>query len=49
MSEAIDWMGADLDQVAEAACAAGETIHHEPFPVTPAAVKAALKRAIGKE
>ena len=35
----------DLQVVAEAACAEGETIHHEPFPVLPAAVFAALKTA----
>ena len=29
-------------QVAEAACAAGETIHNEPFPVTPQMVYAAI-------
>jgi glycerol dehydrogenase len=35
----------DLWRVAEAACAEGETIHHEPCPVSPAAVVAALKTA----
>ncbi len=35
----------DLRLVAEAACAKGETIHHEPFPVSPDAVVAALKTA----
>jgi glycerol dehydrogenase len=35
----------DLRQVAEAACAEGETIHHEPCPVSPQAVVAALKTA----
>ncbi|MEQ8785609.1 MAG: glycerol dehydrogenase [Pirellulaceae bacterium] len=35
----------DLRLVAEAACAEGETIHHESFPVTPDAVVAALKTA----
>jgi glycerol dehydrogenase len=35
----------DLRQVAEAACAEGETIHHEPMPVSPKAVLAALKTA----
>ena len=34
-----------LRQVAEAACAEGETIHHEPCPVSPGAVFAALKTA----
>jgi glycerol dehydrogenase len=40
----------DLRLVADAACADGETIHHEPFPVTPDAVFAAIKTAnlIGK-
>ncbi|HWR39153.1 MAG TPA: glycerol dehydrogenase [Patescibacteria group bacterium] len=33
---------AEIMKVAEAACAAGETIHNEPFPVTPAAVYAAI-------
>ena len=35
----------DLRVVAEAACAPGETIHHEPCPVSPDAVIAALKTA----
>jgi glycerol dehydrogenase len=35
----------DLRTVAEAACAEGETIHHEPFPVPPETVFAALKTA----
>ena len=35
----------DLQTVAEAACAEGETIHHEPSPVSPAAVVAALRTA----
>lgn len=35
----------DLHIVAEAACAEGETIHHEPCPVSPNAVFAALKTA----
>jgi len=35
----------ELRQVAEAACAEGETIHHEPCPVSPEAVVAALKTA----
>lgn len=35
----------DLMEVAEAACAEEETIHHEPRPVTPADVFAALKTA----
>jgi glycerol dehydrogenase len=35
----------DLRQVAEAACAEGETIHHEPCPISPDAVFAALKAA----
>ena len=35
----------DLRLVAEGACAAGETIHHEPCPVTPDAVLAAIKTA----
>jgi glycerol dehydrogenase len=35
----------DLRIVAERACAEGETIHHEPLPVTPSAVVAALKVA----
>jgi glycerol dehydrogenase len=34
-----------LLQVAEASCAEGETIHHEPCPISPAAVLAALKTA----
>lgn len=36
---------ADLQVVAEAACAEGETIYHEPCPVSPEAVFAALKTA----
>lgn len=36
---------ADLRQVAERACAEGETIHHEACPVTPAAVEAAMRAA----
>ncbi|MHB8899575.1 MAG: glycerol dehydrogenase [Thermoguttaceae bacterium] len=36
---------ADLRRVAEAACAERETIHHEPGPVSPDAVVAALKTA----
>ena len=35
----------DLARVAEAACAPGESIHHEPFPVTRAMVMDALKAA----
>jgi len=35
----------DLRRVAEAACAEGETIHHEPCPVSADAVLAALKTA----
>ena len=35
----------DLRLVAEAACGAGETIHHEPCPVSAEAVVAALKTA----
>jgi glycerol dehydrogenase len=35
----------DLRKVAEAACAEGETIHHEPCSVSPHAVLAALKTA----
>ena len=35
----------ELRIVAERACAEGETIHHEPFPVMPGAVMAALKVA----
>lgn len=35
----------DLRNVAEAACAEGETIHHEPRPISPDAVFAALKTA----
>jgi glycerol dehydrogenase len=35
----------DLSVIAEAACGEGETIHHEPFPVSPDAVVAALKTA----
>ena len=35
----------DLRQVAEAACAEGETIHHEPCPISPEAVLAALRTA----
>jgi glycerol dehydrogenase len=34
-----------LRQAAEAACAEEETIHHEPCPITPEAVFAALKMA----
>jgi glycerol dehydrogenase len=40
-----DVSDADLGLVAEAACAEGETIHHEPCPITPNAVVAALKTA----
>lgn len=36
---------ADLDKVAEAACAAGETIHNLPFPVDPAMVVDAMLAA----
>lgn len=36
---------ADLQLVAERACAEGETIHHEPCPVSPQAVVAALQAA----
>lgn len=41
----------ELQQVALGACADGETIHHEPFPVSPDSVFAALKTAdqIGRE
>ena len=35
----------DLRTVAEAACGEGETIHHEPCPVSPSAVAAALRAA----
>lgn len=35
----------DLRHAAEAACAEGETIHHEPCPISPDAVFAALKVA----
>ncbi len=35
----------DLMKVAETACAAGETIHNEPIPVTPEMVFSALKTA----
>ena len=35
----------DLHRVAEAACAAGETIHHESCPISTDAVLAALKTA----
>jgi glycerol dehydrogenase len=35
----------DLMRVAEAACAAGETIHNAPYAVSPAAVLAALRAA----
>ena len=35
----------DLRTVAEAACAEGETIHHEPCPISPDSVFAALKTA----
>jgi len=35
----------DLQTVAEGACAEGETIYHEPLPVSPTAVFAALKTA----
>jgi len=35
----------DLQTVAEAACAEGETIHHEPCRISPQAVLAALKTA----
>ena len=40
-----------LAPVAEAACAEGETIHNEPFPVTPEMVVAAMlgADAIGQE
>lgn len=43
--------GADLDRVAEAACVEGETIHNEPFDVTPAMVRDALVTAdaIGRD
>ncbi len=40
-----DVTDAGLMQVAEAACAEGETIHNEPMPVTPQKVFAALKTA----
>ena len=40
-----DVSDSDLRIVAEAACADGETIHHEPCPISPAAVVAALKTA----
>lgn len=36
---------ADLQAVADAACAPEETIHNEPFEVTPAAVRDAIKAA----
>ena len=36
---------ADLRQVAEVACKEGETIHHEPHPVCPEGVVAALRAA----
>jgi glycerol dehydrogenase len=36
---------ADLESVAEAACAEGETIHNEPFEITPAMVEDALVTA----
>lgn len=41
----------DLKLVADGACAEGETIYHEPCPVSPSAVLAALKTAdrIGRE
>ena len=41
----------DLREVALAACAEGETIHHEPCPISPDAVFAALKTAdqIGRD
>jgi glycerol dehydrogenase len=35
----------DLQLVADAACAEDETIHHEPCPISPAGVVAALKTA----
>ncbi|HVX09988.1 MAG TPA: glycerol dehydrogenase [Pirellulales bacterium] len=35
----------DLQRVADRACASGETIYHEPLPVSPTAVVAALKAA----
>ncbi len=35
----------DLRPIAEAACAEGETIHHEPFPISPDAVLKALQKA----
>ena len=35
----------DLRRAAEAACAEGETIHHEPYAVSPEAVLAALRAA----
>ena len=37
----------DLQRMAEAACAEGETIHHEPCPVSPEVVFAAVKAADG--
>lgn len=40
-----DAVEADLQQVGEVACAAGETIHNEPYPVAPAEVVAALQAA----
>ncbi|HSD79966.1 MAG TPA: glycerol dehydrogenase [Solirubrobacteraceae bacterium] len=41
----VDPDGADLDAVAAAACAEGETIHNEPFPVTPRMVVDAMLAA----
>jgi glycerol dehydrogenase len=40
-----DASDSDLRLVAEAACAEGETIHHEPCPISPDSVFAALKTA----
>jgi len=41
----VDAEHADLDAVAAAACAEGETIHNMPFPVDPAMVVAAIQAA----
>jgi glycerol dehydrogenase len=47
----VDAQPAALERVAEVACAEGETIHNEPFAVTPAMVVEALRAAdgIGRE
>jgi glycerol dehydrogenase len=40
-----DASNGELQRVAEVACADGETIHHEPCSISPAAVYAALRTA----